>query len=188
MGSRGWLAPSGSQPVVRSPIQLLVCTLAGWVNRGREDVIECLQEESRVLPEHPGRRRLLFADAGRRRLATKAERISRQMLSGIGPVVTPDTLLRWYRTLSGPMSGEAGRRAHVRLPEGGVRPVESWHHTGRTGCRSESCSGPHEALQQQVLEVPASVNHCQHIDPLRFRSINQPVGFDDQLPPGAQTE
>jgi hypothetical protein len=81
------------------PIQFLVITLAGWVNCSQQDVIEYLQEENRVLREHLGGKRLLFTDAQRRRLAILAKRISRQRLSGIGPVVTPDTLVRWYRTL-----------------------------------------------------------------------------------------
>jgi hypothetical protein len=74
-------------------------TLAGWVNRSQRDVTEYLQEEKRVLREHLGGRRLHFTDAQRRRLANKAKAIGRQTLSGVGPVVTTDTLLRWYRTL-----------------------------------------------------------------------------------------
>jgi putative transposase len=81
------------------PFQFLLMTLAGWVNRSQRDVIEYLQEENWVLREHLGGRRLLFTDVQRRRLAARAERISRRTLSGIGPIVTPDTLLRWYRTL-----------------------------------------------------------------------------------------
>ena len=62
-------------------------TLAGWVNRSQQEVIEYLQEENRVLREHLGGKRLHFTDAQRRRLATKAKAISRQTLFGIGPVV-----------------------------------------------------------------------------------------------------
>jgi hypothetical protein len=39
------------------PLQFLVMTLAGWVNRSQQDVIEYLQEENRVLREHLGGRR-----------------------------------------------------------------------------------------------------------------------------------
>jgi hypothetical protein len=74
-------------------------TLAGWVNRGQQDVIEYLQEENRVLRKHIGGRRLLFTDAQRRCLAIKAKKVSRKALTGIEPIVTPDTLLRWYRNL-----------------------------------------------------------------------------------------
>ena len=32
--------------------QILVVTLAGWLNRQQQDVVEYLQEENRVLREH----------------------------------------------------------------------------------------------------------------------------------------
>jgi hypothetical protein len=82
------------------PFQFLVLTLAGWVNRRQQGVIEYLQEENRVLREHVGDRRLRFTDAQRRRLATKARQLSRKTLAGMDPIVTPDTLLRWYRNLA----------------------------------------------------------------------------------------
>ena len=94
--------------------QLLISAVAGWINRTQQDVIEYLQEENRVLREQLGGRRLLFTDAQRRRLAAKAKRIRRQDLFGIATVVTPDTLLRWYRRLiarkyDGSRSRKAGR-------------------------------------------------------------------------------
>jgi hypothetical protein len=39
---------------------------AGWVNRHQLEVIECLQEENRVLKERLGGHRLRFTDAERR--------------------------------------------------------------------------------------------------------------------------
>ena len=41
--------------------QLLVVTLAGWVNRFQQDAIEYLKEENRVLREQLGGRRLRFS-------------------------------------------------------------------------------------------------------------------------------
>ena len=41
----------------------------------------------------------MFTDSQRRRLAAKAKLIGRQGLFEMNPLVTPDTLLRWYRTL-----------------------------------------------------------------------------------------
>ncbi len=79
--------------------QLLIAAVAGWVNRSQQDLIEYLQEENRVLREQLGGRRLLFTDVQRRRLAAKAKRVRRKDLFGIATVVTPDTLLRWYRRL-----------------------------------------------------------------------------------------
>ena len=57
------------------PLQFLMVLFAGWVNRYQCDVIEYLEEENRVLREQLGRKRLLFTDRQRRRLAAKAKPI-----------------------------------------------------------------------------------------------------------------
>ena len=77
----------------------MILIFAGWVNRSQQDVIEYLQEENRVLREQLGGKRLLFTDLQRRRLAAKAKVIGRKGLFEISSLVTPDTLLRWYRRL-----------------------------------------------------------------------------------------
>jgi putative transposase len=81
------------------PLPFQLMSFAGWANRGRQDVVEYLQEENRVLREHLGSKRLHFTGTRRRRPAAKAKKLSRQALSGVGPLVTPDTTLRWYRAL-----------------------------------------------------------------------------------------
>ncbi len=80
-------------------LQFLMLIFAGWVNRSQQDVIEYLQEENRVLREQLGGRRSRFTDGQRRRLAAKAKAIGRKGLFEISNLVTPDTLLRWYRRL-----------------------------------------------------------------------------------------
>ena len=80
-------------------LQFLMLIFAGWANRSQQDVIEYLQEENRVLREQLGGKRSLFTDGQRRRLAAKAKAIGRKGLFEIGTLVTPDTLLRWYRRL-----------------------------------------------------------------------------------------
>ncbi len=80
-------------------LQFLVSILAGWVNRSQQDVIEYLQAENQVLREQLGDGRLLFTDGQRRRLAARAKAIGRKGLFEIETLVTPDTLLRWYRRL-----------------------------------------------------------------------------------------
>ena len=80
-------------------LQFLILIFAGWVNRSQQDVIEYLLEENRVFREQLGGKRLLFTDGQRRRLAAKAKAIGRKGLFEIGTLVTPDTLLRWYRRL-----------------------------------------------------------------------------------------
>jgi transposase InsO family protein len=93
-------------------LQFLIWILAGWVNRGQQDVIEYLQEENRVLREELGARRLRLTDAQRSRLAAKAKKIGRRGLFEIHTLVTPDTLLRWYRRLvAKKYDGSNARRA-----------------------------------------------------------------------------
>jgi putative transposase len=72
---------------------------AGWVNRHQLDVIEYLQEENRVLKHRLGGRRIRFPDAERRRLPRKAHALERRVLNELQTLVTPDTLLRWYREM-----------------------------------------------------------------------------------------
>jgi putative transposase len=81
------------------PLQLLLVIFAGWVNRRQLDVIEYLQEENRVLKERLCGRRIRFTEAERRRLARKAQALGRKVLNELETLVTPDTLLRWYREL-----------------------------------------------------------------------------------------
>ena len=47
-------------------LQFLLLTVAGWVNRRQEDLIDYLREENRVLREHLGPRPLRLTDAQRR--------------------------------------------------------------------------------------------------------------------------
>jgi len=102
-------------------LKFLMLIFARWVNRSQQDVIEYLREEEaaelpsdRVLREQLGGKRLLFTGRQRRRLAAKAKAIAagearkrcvakrlrgRKGLFEISTLVTPDTLLRWYRKL-----------------------------------------------------------------------------------------
>ena len=80
-------------------LEFLILIFAGWVNRSQQDVIEYLQEENRVLREQLSGKRLRFTDRQRRRLGAKAKAIGRRGLFEISTLVTPDTLLRWYRKL-----------------------------------------------------------------------------------------
>ena len=68
-------------------LQCLVVAVAGWINQQQRDVIDCRQEENRVLREQ------------RRRLAAKAQALGRRTLCDLGTLGTPDTLLRWHRQL-----------------------------------------------------------------------------------------
>jgi transposase InsO family protein len=82
-----------------SPWHFILAVLAGWVHREQLKVIEYLQAENRALREQLGNKRLRFTDDQRRRLAVKGHALGRKALRELGPIVTPDTILRWYREL-----------------------------------------------------------------------------------------
>ena len=71
-----------------SPLRLLLVTLAGWVNRQQQHVIEYLVEENRVLREQLGGRRIRLTDDQRRRLAVKGRRLGRRVLRQVATIVT----------------------------------------------------------------------------------------------------
>ena len=92
-------------------LQLLVLTFAGWVTRHQDDLIDYLREENRVLREHLGPRPLRLTDAQRRRLAVRGQKLGRRVLTQVAGIVTPDTILRWYRRLiARKYDGSARRR------------------------------------------------------------------------------
>jgi len=80
-------------------LQFLLLTVAGWVNRHHEDLIDYLREENHVLREQRGGRPLRLTDAQRRRLAVRGRKLGRRVLTQVAGIVTRDTILRWYRRL-----------------------------------------------------------------------------------------
>ena len=80
-------------------LQFLVLTVAGGVNRHQDDLIDYLREENRVLREQLGSRPPRVTDAQRRRLAVRGHQLGRRVLTQVAGIVTPDTILRWYRKL-----------------------------------------------------------------------------------------
>jgi putative transposase len=82
-----------------SPVRLLLVTLAGWVNRRQQEVIDYLVEENRVLQKQLGGRRVRLTGDQRRRLAARGQRFGRRVLKQVATIVTPETILRWHRRL-----------------------------------------------------------------------------------------
>jgi hypothetical protein len=81
------------------PLAFFLLLFSGWINRQQQAVIDYLREENRVLRAAHGRLRLRLTDDQRRRLAVKAKVLGRRRLAEIAGIVTPDTILRWYRRL-----------------------------------------------------------------------------------------
>jgi hypothetical protein len=80
-------------------LQLLLATFAGWVTRQQSQAMSYQIEENRVLKEQlVGRgRSLRLTDDQRRRLAAKGKPLGRKLLSMVATMVTPDTIMAWYR-------------------------------------------------------------------------------------------
>jgi len=81
------------------PLAFLFLLFSGWANRHQQAVIDYLLEENRVLRAVNGSRRLRLTDDQRRRLAVKGHVVGRRRLAAVAGIVTPDTILRWYRKL-----------------------------------------------------------------------------------------
>ena len=77
------------------PFRLLLISVAGWLNQQQRDAIDYLREESRVLREQLGNKRLRLNDDQRHRLAAKAKRLRRRMLREVATIrlrpTWPDT-------------------------------------------------------------------------------------------------
>jgi transposase InsO family protein len=73
-------------------------TLPGSIANSRTS-LSTLLEENRVLRTVSGVRRLRLTDGQRRRLAVKGHALGRRHLAAVAGIVTPDTILRWYRRL-----------------------------------------------------------------------------------------
>ena len=63
------------------PLQYLIATLALWLNRQQQEVIDYLKEENRFLKAKLAGRKIQITDAERRRLAVRAKAIGRKLLS-----------------------------------------------------------------------------------------------------------
>src|SRR4029453_8270814 len=82
-----------------NPFSFLVVSISGWINQHQQQLIEYLVEENRVLREQIGNWRMRFTDEQRRRLAARAKKLGRKVLSQVATIVTPETLLAWHRKL-----------------------------------------------------------------------------------------
>jgi transposase len=80
-------------------LHFLVLTVSGWIQRRQLAAIEYLRAENQVLREQLGARGLRLTDAQRRRLAVKGQVLGRKGLRELANIVTPETILRWYREL-----------------------------------------------------------------------------------------
>ena len=101
MGGSGTLQRRGS--MARTALHFLRLTVAGWTNRRQLAAIDYLfaeNRENRGLWEHlGGRRRLRLTDAQRRLLGRSGKLSGHKGLKHVAIIVTPETILKWYREL-----------------------------------------------------------------------------------------
>src|SRR5690242_11375568 len=89
----------GAPRMKSTALKFLILTVAGWLQRHREEQIAYLLAENAVYKEHFAKRGLRLTDTQRRRLAVKAKAIGRKKLADLATIATPDTILGWYRRL-----------------------------------------------------------------------------------------
>ena len=140
-------------------LQFLVFTMAGWLNRHQEYLVDYLREENRVLREQLGTGPLRLTDAQRRRLAVCGERLGRRALNQVASIVTPDTILRWYRRLIAKKYDGSARRRRGRpmtpreLAELVVRMAEENPRWGYTRIRGALANLGHEIARNTVKRI-----------------------------------
>jgi hypothetical protein len=100
--------------MIFQPWQFLLLAVSGWFNRHQQDVIAYLAEENRILKHRLKGKRIRFTDDERKRLAVKAKVLGRKVLSEIGSIVTPDTLMAWHRRLIAQKWNYASKRGRGR--------------------------------------------------------------------------
>jgi len=81
--------------------RLFLTTLAGWMNRKQQDVIEYLMEENRILKEQfdSTGKKLRLNNHQRRNLAMKGRILGWKKLQEYANLVTPQTVYRWHNQL-----------------------------------------------------------------------------------------
>ena len=157
-------------------LQFLVLTFAGWVNRHQDDLIDYLREENRVLREHLGPRPLRLTDAQRRRLAVRGHKLGRRVLTQVAGIVTPDTILRWYRRLIAKKYDGSARRRRGRpmtrqdVAELVVRMAVDNPRWGDTRIRGALSNLGHTIARTTVKRIL----HDHGVDPAPERSRHMP--------------
>jgi transposase InsO family protein len=79
------------------PWTFFTVAIAGWMNRQQQEAIAYLRMENRILREKLGHKRILLNESQKRRLATAAVRLPRDMLRDVCTLFSPNTLLKWNR-------------------------------------------------------------------------------------------
>ncbi len=181
-GLARWYARGVHAPALR-PRQLLSVLIAGVLTEQQQRVIEYLREENPALREQLGTRRLRLNDDQRRRLAAKGKKLGRKLLGEVCMITTPDTILRWHRSLiarkyDGSPTRRSGRpRVMQRVRELTVRtaaenPIEGYRRSrgsllvlGHRESPDDGLAMPGAAARPRAMRCtarrPASAQHLR---------------------------
>ena len=123
------------------PLAFLLFLFSGRVNRQQQAVIAYLLSKtaSRRARQQPAP----LTDDQRRRLAVRGKALGRRRLGDIAGIVTPDTILRWYRRLVAKKYAGSKKRGPGRpstKPEIAAL-VSTWRTENRPGATRESAAG-----------------------------------------------
>ena len=109
-----------------TPLQVLLVTLAGWINRHQQHVIEYLVEENRVLKEPLTGRRLRPSDDQRRRLAAKGRQLGGRVLRQVAEVWTPRGLITRVHVVGATPTPDAEFMAQAARRPTWLPPAPNW--------------------------------------------------------------
>ena len=90
--------------------------LVGWVHREQQEIIHFYQAQLDAVMKAQGKKRLPLTDDQRRILAVKGKSLGRKALMELTTIVTPDTILRWHRTLVAQKWDYSDRRQKAGRP------------------------------------------------------------------------
>jgi transposase InsO family protein len=141
-------------------LRVLIAMMAGWINRPQQQVITYLKEENRVLKARLPAGRLRLSATERRRLAALAYPLRRQQLHDLATIVTPDTLLRWYKRLIARKFDGSTQRRQVGRP----RVAEEVEHLVRRMAQENPTWG-----YRRIQGALANLGHA--IDKITVRNI-----------------
>jgi len=138
-----------------------------------------------VLREQLGGRRLRLNDNQRRRLATRAKGLGRKILAEVATIVTPETLLAWYRKLIAQKYDGSGKRGPGRPRTAGetenlvVRMAEENRDWGYRRIQGALSNLGHEIARSTIAEILA--RHGIEPAPERSRKTTWKTVFESRV-------
>ena len=105
------------------PLTFFAVTIAGWMNRQQQQVIEYLRLENHILREKLGPQRLILNESQKLRLATAAAKLGKDLLRQWGTLFSPETLLRWNRWFIARKYDGSGKRGPAPKKANSIRKL-----------------------------------------------------------------